>query len=236
MYTTEGKVRYSEVDINKKITVPAIINYFQDCSIFQSEEIGLGFAYLEARKRAWILSSWQIEVKRRPGLSEAIRVGTWATGFTGLYGYRNFVMEDSDGERTAYANSIWVLMDLESGRPVKPEGEDVDGYEVLPAIEMETVPRKIRISADWKELPSFPVRKYHIDTNSHVNNCQYIQMALEALQTEQNISKIRVEYKNAAVYGDIIYPRSATEGARTVVELCNVEGRPFAVVEFRGEE
>ena len=89
-YTFESRIRFSEADHTEKITLPGIINYFQDCSIFQSESIGLGLDYLSEKKRAWVLSSWQVEVERYPRLGEEIRVSTWATDFKGILGSRNF--------------------------------------------------------------------------------------------------------------------------------------------------
>lgn len=44
---------------------------------------------------------------------------------------------------------------------------------------------------------------------------------------------MRVEYKKSAVYGDMIYPRIAAEDDRTVVELCDENAKPYAVIEFR---
>ena len=41
-YSFEGRVRYSETGENGFLTLPGILNYFQDCSTFQSEEVGLG--------------------------------------------------------------------------------------------------------------------------------------------------------------------------------------------------
>lgn len=38
-YEFEGKVRYSEIDHRATMTLPALINYFQDCSTFQSEQL-----------------------------------------------------------------------------------------------------------------------------------------------------------------------------------------------------
>ena len=64
-YTTEGRIRFSEVDHTRRITLPGIVNYFQDCSTFQSEDLGLGIMHCSERKRAWILSSWQVVVERR---------------------------------------------------------------------------------------------------------------------------------------------------------------------------
>ena len=49
----------------------------------------------------------------------------------------------------------------------------------------------------------FPVRRYHIDTNEHVNNCQYVQMAMEMLPGDINVRQLRVDYKKSAVLGDM---------------------------------
>mgnify|MGYP000069717411 CR=1 FL=1 len=139
----------------------------------------MGTEVLKAKKKAWILSYWQIVIERLPALGERITAGTFATEFKGLYGNRNFVLDDARGNRLAYANSVWVFMDMEKGRPARPEPEDVLPYGSEPALEMEYEDRKIRLPENLEEKPSFPVRKYHIDTNEHVNNCQYVQMALE---------------------------------------------------------
>lgn len=232
-YTIRSRVRFSEIDHTRKITLPGIINYFQDCSIFQSEEIGYGLEYLNKQKKAWMLSAWQIVIDRYPQLGEEISVSTWASGFKGICGDRNFCMRDETGEITACANSLWVYMDLQKGRPVKPETDEMEAYGVSEPLRMERAPRKIDIPEKMTELPSFPVRRYHIDTNEHVNNCQYVQMAKEVYEGEEPIKQVRAEYKKSAVYNDMIIPRAGREGNRTVVELCGVKGQTFAAVEFR---
>ena len=98
---------------------------------------------------------------------------------------------------------------------------------------MEHAPRKITLPENMTESEPFPVRKYHIDTNEHVNNCQYIQMAKELYEGEEPIRQVRAEYKRSAVYKDIIVPKVGRKEDRTVVELCSADGRAFASVEFR---
>ena len=63
-YTLEGRIRFSEVDHTRRITLPGIINYFQDCSTFHSESLGVGLSYCAKRRKVWILSAWQVEVER----------------------------------------------------------------------------------------------------------------------------------------------------------------------------
>ncbi|MDY5540662.1 MAG: thioesterase, partial [Lachnospiraceae bacterium] len=90
MYSFDSRVRYSEVGEDKKLTLNGVINYFQDCSTFQSEELGNGVAKMEEMHRIWVLSSWQIVVERYPSLCEEITVSTWPYAFQSFCGYRNF--------------------------------------------------------------------------------------------------------------------------------------------------
>ena len=229
----DGRVRFSEIDHTRKITVPSIINYFQDCSTFQSEDIGVCRDVLSKKKKAWILTYWQIVIDHYPKMNDKIQVSTWASKFKGMLAERNFCMTDENGEKAAYAQSVWVYMDVEKGRPVRPDQEELDAYGQCEPLEMEYESRKIALPEDCMSLEPFPVRRYHIDTNEHVNNCQYVQMALESLPKDKEVHQMRVEYKKSAVYGDMIYPRIAAEDDRTVVELCDENAKPNAVIEFR---
>ena len=232
-YEFEGRVRYSEIDHRGTMTLPALINYFQDASTFQSEAIGLGMDRLKHDRKAWVLSYWQVIVERYPQMCEKITTGTFATEFKGLYGNRNFYMKDGSGVLIARANSIWAFMDLEKGRPVRPTAEHIDPYGTCEPLDMPYEERKIALPEQSEAGEPFPVRKYHIDTNEHVNNCQYVQMALEMVPGDIQVRQLRVDYKKSAVLGDMIYPRMTAEQERTVVELCDADGKPYAIVEMK---
>lgn len=235
MYKMDARVRYSECGIDNKLRIPAIINYFQDCTTENSEQIGVGHDYLVERNRAWILNSWQVEIMRRPKVGEQIEVGTWATGFKGVFGPRDFCMKTSKGEELARAHSLWVYIDTKNGRPVKPTEEEIAVYEVGEPILMEEVSRKIKMPEGAIKVDTFPVHKYHIDTNAHVNNSKYIELACEALPEEFEVQRLRVEYRKAAVLGDRIVLKRVIEEERIVAELCDEEDNTYAIVEVVGE-
>lgn len=233
-YTYEGRVRYSETDLERKLTIPAIINYFQDASTFQSEGFGLGIEYCQEHKKAWFLSSWQIVIERYPVLGEEMDISTWPTGFKGMFGDRNFILEDKEGNILAWANSLWIYMDLEKGRPIKPAKEDIAKYGSTEPLEREFAPRKIEVPSEGFQVAEpVKVMKYHIDTNGHMNNCHYVSVAMEVLDGEERFTQVRVEYKKSAVYGDVIVPKIAKEEDRTVVVLYDEDDKEFAVVEFK---
>lgn len=235
-YTINKRVGFSEVGLDKKIKLTSIVNYFQDCSTFQSEDIGLGMDVLKEKARVWVLNSWQIEVKRYANMGEHVSVTTWANGFSGLYGTRNFIIEDKNGEVLVAANSIWVFMDMEKGRPARPEKEDIENYGIDDPYPMEHVSRKIALPADVEEKASFYVKREQIDPNHHMNNEQYIAEALEYLPEGTKVRKLRAEYKKSAMYQDKIIPKVAEEDTRFVVELCGEDGKIYAVIETIGEK
>ena len=76
MYKFDGRIRYSEVDSERKLTVEKMIDYFQDCSSFQSEDLGVGLDYMAENEFAWVVNYWQIRFDRRPVMGEAVRTGT----------------------------------------------------------------------------------------------------------------------------------------------------------------
>lgn len=235
MYKTEGHVRYSECASDNKIKIPAIINYFQDCTTENSESKGVGYAYLKEKKRAWIINSWQVFINRRPEVSEKIEVSTWATGFKGVFGPRDFQMQASDGETLACAHSLWVYVDTETGKPVKPDEEDLHAYEVEEPLDVAGFSRKIKMPEGAVVVDTIPVHKYHIDTNCHMNNAKYVELACEVLPEDFEVTALRVEYKKAAVLGNKIVLKTVREEERIFVDLCDEDGNSYAIVEFIGE-
>ena len=235
MYKMTGRIRYSECGVDNKIEIASIINYFQDCTTENSERLGVGHAYLKAHNRAWLLNSWQVFIRRRPQVGEEIVVTTWATGFHGVFGPRDFSMTTVDGEELVCAHSLWVYVDTKDGRPIKPTEKEIAVYEVGDPIPIATFSRKIKLPEGMTKVDTFPVHKYHIDTNNHVNNSKYVELACEVLPDEFEASALRVEYKKAAVYGDSLVLKVGFSENHTMACLCDEEEKPYAIVEFIGE-
>lgn len=212
MYTFDSRIRYSETDETGALSLLGVINYLQDCSTFQSEDIGLGVEYLEEKKRAWLLSSWRIVIDRYPVLGERIKIGTWATSSKGIYGYRDFVIMDQDGNYLVRAESIWFFCDTEKMVPVRVMPEDVAAYGNEEALDLGKAPRKILIPEEYEEGIPVTIATHHLDTNHHVNNAQYVDIAREAVPCTKMIKGIRADYKKAAVLGEILVPRVTKTG------------------------
>ena len=213
MYTFDSRIRYSETDENKRLTLISLIDYFQDCSTFQSEDLGVGLSYTDALGAAWILNFWQIDIERLPMLGERVVTGTQPYAFKGFIGLRNFMMRTAEGEMLARAASVWSLMDLKNLRPVRPTDRMIEQYAVADPFDMEYEPRKIPLPEtdcpDLIRLAPVRVQPEHLDTSHHVNNARYAAFTVTAAE-EAGISvpmdRYCIEYKKQARLDDVIWP------------------------------
>ena len=234
MYSFESRIRYSELDASEKLSIPALVNYFQDCSTFQSEELGVGLKYLHPRNLAWVVSSWQIQINRLPNLCEDVIIGTLPYEIKGFIGLRNFVMKTKSGEQLAIANSQWTLLDMDRMVPVRADDNMISRYKPEPKLDMEYAPRKITYPAEVEVVvkDTFLVQSFHMDGNGHVNNAQYINMSMPYVDAEREINQIRVEYKGQAHEGDTIVPKIVHLPDKQIVLLEDTEGSVYTVTEF----
>lgn len=233
MYSYQSRIRYSELDESGQLKIEALLDYFQDCSTFQSEDLGLGVEHLQKEHMVWVLSSWQIVAERYPRLGETVTLGTLPYDFKGFIGYRNFLMTDREGKRLACANTIWSLLDTRTGTPIRPTKEMLDGYVLEPKLAMEYAPRRIALPDEMEKGEPVVIRKHHLDTNHHVNNGQYVKIAMESLGQEFPVYQLRAEYKKQSHEGDILVPYTARtpEGA-SVIALKNEEDEICCIVEL----
>ena len=233
MYTFDSRIRYSECDENCKLRLDALMNYFQDASTFQSENLGVGFSYLVPRNLVWVLVSWQVEITRYPALGEEVEIGTLPYDFKGFIGSRNFCMKTKGGEMLAKANSIWTLLNFDSMKPALPPADMLEKYPVEPRLDMNYEGRKIAVNDGGACEDLIVVQRQHLDSNNHVNNAQYIIMAIQYLPQDFEVRNLRVEYKKQAHLGDVLIPYVVTEGDKVVISLRDDTGAVYVNVECR---
>lgn len=232
MFSFDSIVRYSETDHKKRLTPSTIIDYFQDCSNFHSESVNAGMEFLSQTNRAWLMCSWQLVITRYPMVNEKITVSTWPYEFKGMYGYRNFIMQDEQKNTIAYANSIWTLIDTKSQRPAKIQEEDMNAYTVEPRLPMEYCDRKIKVPSTLTQVEPFQIQNSSLDMFQHVNNSEYIRFGQDLLPTDFVVREVHAEYRKSAVLGDIIYPFLHVEQDNITILLANQEEKPYAILQF----
>ena len=232
-YSFQSRVRFSELDETGRLSLHSVLNYFQDCSTFHSLSIGQDMKSVTERNRVWVLSSWQVVIQRYPEMGEDLVVTTWPYEFRGFLGSRNFTLETGDGERLAYANTLWSFLNLETGTPERLREIDIRGFVTEPKLEMAYAPRKIAVPGHGEEKEPILVTSEHLDTNHHVNNAQYVALAQRYLPKGFVVHEMRAEYKSQTRRKDVMIPEVTSGEKVCTVLLRKPDGQEIACVEFR---
>ena len=75
-YGYNERISYSECDGIGVLRYDALVDLFQDCSTFQSEDKGLTLTKLLGMHMGWMLSFWQIDIEKMPVLGDNVYVGS----------------------------------------------------------------------------------------------------------------------------------------------------------------
>ena len=234
MYSFDSRIRYSEVDQNCHLSLDKLIDYFQDCSTFHSDSVGYGIKATEAAHRCWMILNWYIEIDRMPKLGESVTTVTWPYLFKSCRGGRSFGMKDAQGNWLAKADSHWVYLDTQKGGFATVPEEMGGRYGVEEQLKLLMDTKKVRVPADCEVREGIRVQKEHLDTNHHVNNGQYVRIALSQLPEDVDIASVKVEYRKQAMLGNVIIPKVKVEDGTYLVALCGEDDKPYAILEVRG--
>jgi len=203
-YSKEYQVKYYEMDFNKGLKPSALLNFLQDMATENAEMLGFGPSFVFPRNYAWFLIKYHMEFDEYPCDLDNLIIKTEARGISKIIASRDFEIWTTGGERLARVASSWMLVDLETKRPLSlakaidfmpmnEKREDDLQYEKI------TTPEKI----DYEK--TFEIRFDDIDVNQHVNNANYIVWAFEALpyefKAQHKLKTLDITYKKEIVHG-----------------------------------
>ncbi|QQO10133.1 acyl-[acyl-carrier-protein] thioesterase [Breznakiella homolactica] len=236
MYTLDNRVCTSHTDAEGRLKLVSAIDMMQDCSQMWMESEPVLELYFRDNRISQMLVSRQIDVIRLPLYGEKLRVSTSVYECRDFYGYRNTVIYDENGEPCVVSWSTGVFVSLEQEKIVRIPGTVFDQVVMDEKVEMEYLGKKISLpDVPAENHPPVHVRRHDIDFNRHMNNAKYVQIAWEYLPRDFTVSRMRIEYKTAAKYGDVLHPRMVTGiPGKIFVVLTNSEESPYAVMEFCG--
>lgn len=232
MYSFKSKIRYSELDKDGYLSLEAMMKYFQDCSSFHSEELGVGMDLLKEKNVAWMVITWHVQIFRKGRLGEEITIGTWPHSFRHIKGGRNYVLIDSEGKTIARANSEWVLFDMTQNRIAKIPKEISDPYTLEPALDMGTIQKIDNREDELKAYDKINVSPFFLDTNGHVNNVKYLSIAEGYLDENEPYDELRAEYRNQAFLHDDICVYTRKNNKKNQVVLKNQRDEILVNIEF----
>ena len=110
------RVMPSMCDENSLMSIPAMLDMFQDSAGIHAESVGMGAFDLEKMGLFWIVSKTRLVVNSRPLVQEMVEATTWIQPAERVSCERDWALL-RDGEQLAYVKSIWAALRRDNFRP-----------------------------------------------------------------------------------------------------------------------
>ena len=232
MYTLDYKVTTSCCDSEGKLKLYSALQMMQDCSEMWIDSEPAAKKFFADNNMTQLLATRQVEVVRVPGFKEELSVTTTIYEVLPMYGFRNTFIRDAQGNDCYRTWSMGAFVDLSTGKLARIADEAIASLTLEPKQEMNYRGRRIILPKDGgMALEPVRVMRADIDYNRHMNNANYVRVAMELLPTGFEIKDLRVEYRIAAKLGDLLNPVVYPIDGGYIVAL-DIDGQPSAIIEF----
>jgi acyl-ACP thioesterase len=215
-YVQTFDVHSYEVDAFGHLALSSLAGYLQEVAWAHARRLDCAVEMLMPRGLTWVIGRQQIELTRAIEQRERLEVRTWPSGVDRRTALRDFEVRAHRGEVVARSVSHWLILDVETRKPVRPEVvlrpsllRDVE-HVLSPST--DKLPEAAPPFGEWRSR----VRYQDIDINKHANNASYLSWALEALPIDawstRRLAFCDVQYLAECRYGDAVLSRIAPAG------------------------
>ena len=190
--------------------------------------------YFAAQNMAQLLATRQVEVVRVPEFKEGLTVTTSVYDMKPMFGFRNTFIYDAEGNPCYKTWSMGAFVDKAAGKLKRVDDATMQSMTLEPQLEMNYKDRRIILPKIAGEVQD-PIRvlRADIDYNKHLNNANYVRMAMELLPDDFEVLGLRVEYRVAAKFGDILIPTFYHVSEDTIIVSLSIGNEVSAIIEFQ---
>lgn len=231
MFVWNTKIMYSQLGRDCALSIPALLDLFQDIATLHAHEMGSGLEYLYSIDRAWIMSRWRLRLGTMPRCGDPVSVRTRAYECRRALNRRAFELTDKDGTILAQADSLWTLIDTKTGGPVNAVDIVSSYFTPGDGPELGDLPRKVQLPEDAVAGTAFLITDDLLDTNHHVNNVRSVALAMRFLPETAAFTALAVDYHHPLLPGDVVTPLCAPTARGYAVAL-TAGGRICVSAEF----
>ena len=232
MYSLNYKVTTSTCDSEGKLKLFSALQMMQDCSEMWIDSEPQVKEYFANENMAQLLASRQVEIMRVPDFKEELTVTTSVYGMKPMFGFRNTFIYDAEGKPCYRTWSMGAFVDKANGKLKRVDDAVANSLLIEPQKEMNYKDRRIILPKEGgKAFAPIQVMRADIDYNRHVNNANYIRMAMELLPEDFVVKGLRVEYRVAAKMGDGLTPTLFEIENGFIIALA-IGNEASAIVEF----
>ncbi|MGP6139414.1 acyl-[acyl-carrier-protein] thioesterase [Jeotgalibaca sp. A127] len=214
-YRNRHVVQTYECDVQKEMTLPALINAMVETSGLQSHALGNTNEFMNDLGLAWIIIQYDITINRMPTRREEITLETEALSYNRFFTYRAFRAFDEAENLLAEAITTFGVMAVETRKLTTVTQELVAPYQAEEIRTMRRSPKIQPVNPEKATSMPFRVRYLDIDGNMHVNNAKYFDWIINSVDVDilrnYKMKSISIKYEKEVGYGNVIESRVSFE-------------------------
>lgn len=204
---TDFTIDYEYVDKYNKLTYKGFLRYLLEAGSKHSDIAGYGLKDISKTGLVWLVMGWKLKIFDRPSFDSIIHVETWYTESEKVCSYRDYKMYNDKNELIAIATSKWLLFNQNTNTIARITKDIISAYNPNDEhVFDEIIPKLYEPKGEAITTYNYSIMRRDIDTNNHVHNTNYLDIAIECLpeETYENMSYNMVEimYKTQALLGD----------------------------------
>lgn len=216
--TRELKILPSMCDGDSKLSIPAILDIFQDSATLHASHFEIGPEGMKRRNYFWVLTKTRIIINRLPEMMDDVYANTWIQAPERASCERDFSIAAGD-ETLLYGRSMWAVISRDTGKLVHMD-------ELYPVLDFnEAAPDDIPFRRlgkkfdDAEEIGRHKICSTEIDLGGHMNNVNYVRALLNCFTSEElremNIRGLEINYISQSFEGEeiVFMKREAEDGA-----------------------
>jgi acyl-ACP thioesterase len=181
MLTINKQITYSDVDYTGKIKMSSLFELL--AHLATQDAINLGMWNIEMMNQyGWVVSKQSLNLKDTIYLNDNIEITTYI-GKGSLVIFPRYYIIKKNNKIVGEVSSIWTLIDLKNRRITAPKRIGLHIPEVEYDYQLEK-PKTIDNDEAMVLVNERQVLYSDIDTNGHMNNCRYIEWALDLIDLD----------------------------------------------------
>ena len=117
----------ADIDQLQHVNNEVYLRWLMQAASQHSKAAGFGMDYFVSTKKAFVVRRHEIDYLLPALFGDSLMVKTWIDSFKGARSYRRYELW-RDKQKLVEANTLWVYIDLNTGRPIEIPSAMIEQY------------------------------------------------------------------------------------------------------------
>lgn len=182
-FKEKEEIKHYMCDRKNRMTLAMLVNVLLETSGKQSELLKRDEEFVSGLGLSWIILHYDFSIERLPLAGETVEIETVATEYNKLFTYRDFYVRDESDNVIITVKTTFALMDSEKRKLARLPEIVIEPYGANFSKRIRRNTKAHPVESEASQAKDYSVRYFDIDSNNHVNNSQYINWALDSLDS-----------------------------------------------------